>query len=83
MTPVITDVKAATVALKWAVDEMERLLWKALTVLSPDQVWANPDCGLKTRGWAEVAPALENLVAAARRIRTEVAGAPVSTAAVG
>jgi len=51
-------------------DEMEALLRKALVVLSPDQVWVNPDCGLKTRGWAEVGPAIENLVAAARRLRT-------------
>ncbi len=52
-----------------SVDEMVELLRKALVVLSPDQVWVNPDCGLKTRGWAEVAPAIENLVAAARRVR--------------
>jgi 5-methyltetrahydropteroyltriglutamate--homocysteine methyltransferase len=52
-----------------SVDEMIELLRKALVVLSPDQVWVNPDCGLKTRGWAEVAPAIENLVAAARRVR--------------
>ena len=46
---------------------METLLHKALSVLSPEQVWVNPDCGLKTRRWEEVAPALENLVAATRR----------------
>ena len=33
-----------------------------------EQLWVNPDCGLKTRGWAEVGPALENMVAAARRL---------------
>jgi 5-methyltetrahydropteroyltriglutamate--homocysteine methyltransferase len=52
-----------------SVEEMEGLLRKALVVLSPEQVWVNPDCGLKTRGWAEVAPAMENLVTAARRLR--------------
>ncbi len=36
--------------------EMERLVEKALDVLSPQQLWINPDCGLKTRGWAEVKP---------------------------
>jgi 5-methyltetrahydropteroyltriglutamate--homocysteine methyltransferase len=50
-------------------EEIEALLRKALTVLLADQVWVNPDCGLKTRGWAEVAPALENLVTATRRVR--------------
>jgi 5-methyltetrahydropteroyltriglutamate--homocysteine methyltransferase len=34
-----------------------------------DRAWANPDCGLKTRGYAEVTASLENLVAAARVVR--------------
>lgn len=55
-----------------SVDEMESLLRKALNVLQPEQVWVNPDCGLKTRGWEEVAPALTNIVAAARRVRVTV-----------
>jgi 5-methyltetrahydropteroyltriglutamate--homocysteine methyltransferase len=33
----------------------------------------NPDCGLKTRGWAEVKPSLVNMVAAARELRQEAA----------
>ena len=37
--------------------------------LSDRQIWINPDCGLKTRGWAEVRPALANMVAAARQLR--------------
>ncbi len=37
--------------------------------LSEDQLWINPDCGLKTRGWAEVRPALVNMVEAAREMR--------------
>jgi 5-methyltetrahydropteroyltriglutamate--homocysteine methyltransferase len=49
--------------------EMEALLEKALTVLKPQQLWVNPDCGLKTRGWAEVKPALVSMVAAARAVR--------------
>jgi 5-methyltetrahydropteroyltriglutamate--homocysteine methyltransferase len=49
--------------------EMEALLEKALDVLSPQQLWVNPDCGLKTRGWAEVRPALIAMVAAAKTIR--------------
>ncbi len=49
--------------------EMEDLLDKALKVLSPQQLWVNPDCGLKTRGWKEVEPALISMVAAAKAVR--------------
>jgi 5-methyltetrahydropteroyltriglutamate--homocysteine methyltransferase len=49
--------------------EMRALLERALTVLSPEQIWVNPDCGLKTRRWEEVRPALENLVSAAKELR--------------
>ena len=42
---------------------------KAEKVIDPDLLWVNPDCGLKTRGWAEVKPALENMVEAAKIIR--------------
>ncbi len=49
--------------------EIENLLCKALEVLTPDQLWVNPDCGLKTRGWTEVRLALENMVAAAAMLR--------------
>ncbi|HEY4492497.1 MAG TPA: hypothetical protein VI958_10900, partial [Acidobacteriota bacterium] len=51
--------------------EMETLLRKALEVLSRDQLWVNPDCGLKTRRWEEVRPALTNLVEAARNLRAQ------------
>jgi 5-methyltetrahydropteroyltriglutamate--homocysteine methyltransferase len=56
------------------VDEMEKLLDKALEVLSPEQVWVNPDCGLKTRGWAEVEPALRGMVEATERVRDRLNG---------
>ena len=49
--------------------DMEALLEKALQVLSPQQLWVSPDCGLKTRGWAEVRPALVAMVAAAKAVR--------------
>ena len=51
------------------VDEMVVLLEKAATVLDPAQIWVNPDCGLKTRGWAEVKPALENMVESSKIMR--------------
>lgn len=49
--------------------EMETLLTKALDVLDAQQIWVNPDCGLKTRGWKEVDPALKSMVAAAKAMR--------------
>jgi len=54
-----------------APDEMRRLLLKALEVLQLDQLWINPDCGLKTRQWGEVEPALKGMVACARALRAE------------
>ena len=56
-------------------EEMVQLLRQALQVLEPEQVWVNPDCGLKTRTYDEVIPALRHLVAAARRLRAEAAEA--------
>ena len=53
--------------------EMEALLRKAAAAIPPDQLWVNPDCGLKTRGWPEVEACLANLVETARRMRETVA----------
>ncbi|MEO7424834.1 MAG: 5-methyltetrahydropteroyltriglutamate--homocysteine S-methyltransferase [Fibrobacteria bacterium] len=50
-------------------EEMTDLLGKARAVLGSEILWVNPDCGLKTRGWEEVMPALRNMVASARRLR--------------
>ncbi len=50
--------------------ECEEILHKVLQVLPARQVWVNPDCGLKTRRWEEVQPALTNLVAAAQAVRS-------------
>ena len=52
-------------------EEILALLRLARRKLADDQLWVNPDCGLKTRNWREVIPALENLVGAARRLRAE------------
>jgi 5-methyltetrahydropteroyltriglutamate--homocysteine methyltransferase len=54
-------------------EEMVSLLNKALEVLAPEQLWVNPDCGLKTRGWKEVEPALKAMVDAAKRVRATLA----------
>lgn len=54
------------------VAEMVGLLEKAAKVIDPDLLWVNPDCGLKTRGWAEVEPALKNMVEAAQQVRAKI-----------
>ncbi|MBV8588046.1 MAG: hypothetical protein JO308_17290, partial [Verrucomicrobia bacterium] len=51
--------------------EMVGLIRKGLEVLPRSRFWVNPDCGLKTRSWREVEPALENMVAAAKLARAE------------
>ena len=51
------------------IEEMTALLKLARKRLSDAQIWINPDCGLKTRKWEEVRPALVNMVAAARELR--------------
>lgn len=50
-------------------DEVTELLRLAVKSIDPSLVWVNPDCGLKTRRYAEVEPALAHLVAAAREVR--------------
>ncbi len=50
------------------------LMNKAAKRIPAERLWVNPDCGLKTRNWDEVLPALRNMVAAARRLRAEHAG---------
>ncbi len=47
------------------------LMEKAQLRIPRERLWVNPDCGLKTRQWEEVRPALKNLVAAARCLRDE------------
>jgi 5-methyltetrahydropteroyltriglutamate--homocysteine methyltransferase len=51
------------------IGEMTALLRLARVRLADTQIWINPDCGLKTRKWEEVRPALVNMVAAARELR--------------
>jgi 5-methyltetrahydropteroyltriglutamate--homocysteine methyltransferase len=55
--------------------EMVALLDKARGVIPAEQLWVNPDCGLKTRGWAETRHALAQMVAAARTLRAALAQA--------
>lgn len=52
--------------------EMVRLLEKASAVIPIDQLWVNPDCGLKTRHWDETKKALIEMVSAAQEMRAAV-----------
>ena len=53
-------------------EEMVHLLEKALKVIKAEQVWVNPDCGLKTRDWPEVKEALGQMVAATKQLRQKM-----------
>ena len=48
---------------------MVELMQKAAQRIPAERLWVNPDCGLKTRQWAEVRPALAHMVAAAKTLR--------------
>lgn len=51
---------------------IKQLIHKAVTKLPADRLWLNPDCGLKTRGWNETRASLQNMVKAAKQLRTEL-----------
>ncbi len=55
-----------------SVEEMEEVVKRALRVIPKENFWINPDCGLKTRRWEEVIPALYNLVKLAKKLREEL-----------
>ncbi|MDR1423367.1 MAG: 5-methyltetrahydropteroyltriglutamate--homocysteine S-methyltransferase [Azoarcus sp.] len=50
-------------------EHIVQLMKKAAERVPAERLWVNPDCGLKTRQWAEVIPALTNMVSAARTLR--------------
>ncbi|BBA33712.1 5- methyltetrahydropteroyltriglutamate/ homocysteine S-methyltransferase [Methylocaldum marinum] len=64
--PGVYDIHSPRVPAK---EEMLRLLEKACEVISPERLWVNPDCGLKTRAWPEVEQAMAHMVEAARTLR--------------
>jgi 5-methyltetrahydropteroyltriglutamate--homocysteine methyltransferase len=69
MGPGVYDIHSPNVP---EVAQMEALMRKAAERLPAERLWVNPDCGLKTRGWDEVGPSLENMVAAARCLRAGI-----------
>ena len=55
-----------------SVDEIVTQIKLLLEVLPKEQLWINPDCGLKTRKWQEVKPSLKNMVKAVEIVKSEV-----------
>ena len=55
-----------------SIEEIEASLRLAVSHVDAANLWANPDCGLKTRGYAEAEQALRNMVAAVRRVRADL-----------
>jgi 5-methyltetrahydropteroyltriglutamate--homocysteine methyltransferase len=55
-----------------SLEDIKDLISRALVVIPAEQLWVNPDCGLKTRTWEEVIPSLKNMAAAAQEIRSEL-----------
>nr|WP_200892205.1 5-methyltetrahydropteroyltriglutamate--homocysteine S-methyltransferase [Methyloterricola oryzae] len=53
-------------------DHIVQLMKKAAERIPAERLWVNPDCGLKTRQWSEVIPALTNMVTAAKNLRATV-----------
>ena len=64
--PGVWDIHSPRIPSK---EEIRNIILKALEVLSPEQIWVNPDCGLKTRKWEETVESLKNLVAVAKEFR--------------
>lgn len=67
--PGVYDIHSPIIPAK---EQMVALMQKALKVLDAKQLWVNPDCGLKTRGWAETKPALVNMVEATKELRKQL-----------
>ncbi|MCK6256476.1 5-methyltetrahydropteroyltriglutamate--homocysteine S-methyltransferase [Fictibacillus sp. KIGAM418] len=55
------------------IEEMRVMIEKTLEVLHEDQMWVNPDCGLKTRNISETIQSLKNMTAAAALVRKKEA----------
>lgn len=55
-----------------SVDAIVELMQKAAQRIPVERLWVNPDCGLKTRQWDEVKPALQNMIAASRYLSSRL-----------
>lgn len=56
-----------------SVESIIHLMEKAAQRIPAERLWVNPDCGLKTRNWEEVKPALRNMIAASRYLSSQAA----------
>src|SRR5690606_18137712 len=56
-------------------EQIEALMRKAAERIPQERLWVNPDCGLKTRTWEEVRPALRSMVEAAQVLRAQLQAA--------
>ncbi|PZV81004.1 methionine synthase (B12-independent) [Algoriphagus aquaeductus] len=72
--PGVYDIHSPRVPSK---SEMIGLLEKALAVIPSDQLWVNPDCGLKTRHWEETKRALIEMVEASKEMRKSLESFPI------
>jgi 5-methyltetrahydropteroyltriglutamate--homocysteine methyltransferase len=68
--PGVYDVHSSNIP---PVEQIKAKLNMFASHLRPEQIWVNPDCGLKTRNWEEVLPSLSNVVEAVRQVREESA----------
>ena len=64
--PGVYDIHSPNVPTR---EHIVQLMRKAAERIPAERLWVNPDCGLKTRQWSEVIPALANMVAAAKELR--------------
>jgi len=62
----VYDIHSPTIPTK---EEIRTVIERALKVFPEELLWINPDCGLKTRKWEEVMPALKNMVEVAKELR--------------
>jgi 5-methyltetrahydropteroyltriglutamate--homocysteine methyltransferase len=67
--PGVYDIHSPNIPTREHIIELMR---KAAERIPAQRLWVNPDCGLKTRQWAEVIPALTNMVAAAKTLRRSI-----------
>ncbi len=72
MGPGVYDIHSPNIP---SVEQIVHLMRKAAERIPSERLWINPDCGLKTRQWEEVLPALRNMIAAAQQLRTTLAQA--------
>lgn len=69
MGPGVYDIHSPNIP---TVEQIVMLMKKAALRIPAERLWVNPDCGLKTRGWKEVKPALTTMVTASRILRNSL-----------